>query len=202
MAFPCMCGSMLRKLYDWTMALAAHTHARRALAVVAFAESSFFPIPPDVMLIPMIVARRAQAWLLAMIASVSSVLGGLAGYAIGYFVFTAVGLPILEFYGQTAAFDRFREVYQEYGAWIVFAFGLTPLPFKLITIASGAIKLNLLVFVLSSMAARSLRFFAVAGLLYWMGPPIRDFIERRFGLAVSVFTILLFAGFVAVRYLV
>ena len=193
---------MLRKLYDWTMALAAHAHARVALAAVAFAESSFFPIPPDVMLIPMVIANRAQAWLLALIASISSVLGGLAGYAIGYFLFSAVGMPILEFYGQMAAFDRFREVYQEYGAWIVFAFGLTPLPFKLITIASGAIKLSLPVFVLSAIAARGLRFFAVAGLLYWMGPPIRDFIERRFGLAVSVFTFLLFAGFIAVRYLV
>lgn len=193
---------MLRRLYDWTLALAARPHARWALAGVSFAESSFFPIPPDIVLIPMVISDRARAWLYAAICTIASVLGGLAGYAIGYFLFDALGRPILEFYGLTEAFGDFAARYNEAGAWIVFAAGITPIPYKLITIASGATSLDLAVFMIASTAARGLRFFAVAGLLYWLGPPIRDFIEKRLTLVFTVFLVLLIGGFVVIRYII
>lgn len=192
---------MLRRIYDWTMDLAKRPHADWALAAVSFAESSFFPIPPDILLIPMVIAQRSRAFMLGLIASVSSVLGGLAGYAIGLFLFATAGQWILDIYGLNAAFTKFSEAYNEHGGWIVFTFGLTPLPYKVITIASGASGLNLGVFVLTSIAARSLRFFALALLLYWFGPVIRDLIERYFGLATALFTILLVGGFAAVKFL-
>jgi membrane protein YqaA with SNARE-associated domain len=193
---------MLRRLYDWTLALAAHRHARLALAGVSFAESSFFPIPPDVVLIPMIIADRAAAWRLALITTVASVVGGLAGYAIGYFLFDLVGRPILDLYGLEAAFADFARRYNEHGAWIVFIAGLTPIPYKLVTIASGATALDPLVFMVASVAARGLRFFVVAGLLYWLGPPIRVFIEERLALVFTIFVIGLVGGFVVVKYLI
>ena len=181
--------------------MAAGRHAGTALAGVAFTESSFFPIPPDLLLIPMVLADRAKAWRYAIIASVASVVGGLFGYAIGALLFESVALPILEFYGAVAKFDEFTTWYNEWGAWIVFTAGVTPFPYKVITIASGVARLDLLVFVVASIAARSLRFFLVAGLLYFFGPPIRDFIERRLGLVFTVFMVLLIGGFVALRYI-
>ena len=192
---------MLKRLYDWVLELAGHRHARWALAGVSFVESSVFPIPPDIMLIPMVLARRGRAWSLATIAMIASVLGGMLGYAIGFFLMAGIGQMILGFYGLEEQFARFTAQYHEYGAWIVFAFGLTPLPYKLITIASGAAELNLTVFVLSSIAARGLRFFAVTALLYWLGPQVRDFIEKRFGLAATLFVVLLFGGFLAIKFL-
>jgi membrane protein YqaA with SNARE-associated domain len=192
---------MLKRLYDWTLELAGHRHARWALAGVSFVESSVFPIPPDIMLIPMVLAQRARAWALAAIAMSASVLGGMLGYAIGFFLMAGIGQMILGLYGLEEQFARFTAQYHEYGAWIVFAFGLTPLPYKLITIASGAAELNLGVFILSSIAARGLRFFAVTALLYWLGPQVRDFIEKRFGLAATLFVVLLFGGFLAVKFL-
>ena len=191
---------MLRRLYDWTLALAVHRNARVALAGVSFAESSFFPIPPDVMLIPMVIADRARAWSLALVTTVTSVAGGMAGYAIGYFLFEAVGQPIIEFYGAAASFATLRGWYNEWGAWIVFVAGLTPIPYKVFTIFSGVTVLDVAVFTLASIASRGLRFFVVAGLLYWVGPPIRDFIERRLSLVTTAFVILLVGGFVAIKY--
>jgi membrane protein YqaA with SNARE-associated domain len=193
---------MLRRLYDWTMALAARPRAEWALAGVAFAESSFFPIPPDILLIPMVLARRAKAWRYAAIATASSVIGGLAGYLIGAFLFEEIGRPLLEFYGYTARFQEFANTYNEWGAWIVFAAGLTPFPYKVITIASGATGLDILVFMVASVAARGGRFFVVAALLYWIGPPVRAFIERRLGLVFTVFVVLLVGGFVVALYLI
>ena len=192
---------MLRRIYNWTMNLAERPHADWALAGVSFVESSFFPIPPDLLLIPMVIAQRARAFMLALIASASSVLGGIFGYLIGLFLFATMGQWIIDLYGLNDAFARFSEAYNEHGGWIVFTFGLTPLPYKLITIASGASGLNLGIFLLTSIAARSLRFFAIALLLYWFGPAIRDLIERYFGLATALFTILLVGGFAAVKYL-
>ena len=192
---------MLRRLYDWTMGLAAHPRARLALGAVSFAESSFFPIPPDVMLIPMVLAERARAWTLALLTTLTSVVGGLAGYAIGYFLFESIGGLILGTYGLEQAFADFSAEYNEYGAWIVFIAGVSPIPYKLITIASGATGLDILVFTLASALSRGLRFFVVAGLLYWLGPPIRSFIEERLGLVFTVFVILLVGGFVLIRYL-
>lgn len=190
---------MLRKLYDKTMALAAHRHATGALFTISFVESSVFPIPPDIMLIPMVLANRARAWFLAAVATIGSVLGGIAGYAIGYFLFEAVGQPLLELYGYSAKFDDFASRYNEYGAWIVFLAGVTPFPYKVITIASGVTQLNLVVFMLASIAARGLRFFMVAGLLYLFGEPIRAFIEQRLGLVTAIFFALLIGGFAALK---
>ena len=193
---------MLRRLYDWTMNAVAHRRAPAWLFGVSFVESSFFPIPPDVMLVPMVLAQREKAWWFATIATVASVIGGVFGYAIGYFVFELVGAPILDFYGLTESFHKFAARYNDYGAWIVFIAGVTPFPYKVITIASGATQLNFLVFIVASLLARGLRFFLVAGLLYWFGPPVRAFIEQRLGLVTTIFTLLLVGGFIAINYLI
>ena len=178
---------MLRRLYDWTMDLAAHTGAAWALAIIAFIESSVFPIPPDVLQIPMVLAQRAKAWFYASIATVSSVAGGLLGYAIGLFLYDSIGQPLLEFYGYAAKFEDFAGRYNEWGAWIVFIAGVTPFPYKVITIASGTTGLSIPVFIIASVLARGLRFFAVSALLYWFGPPIKAFIERYMGILTIVF---------------
>ncbi len=193
---------MIRRLYDWTMELASHKRAPQALFWVSFIESSVFPIPPDVMLMPMVLAKRLMAWVYASIATVGSVLGGVAGYLIGLFLFDLVGKPLLDLYGYGDKFEHFASQYNEYGALIVFFFGVTPFPYKVITIASGVTELSLLVFLAASITSRGLRFFLVSGLLYWFGPPIRDFIEQRLGLVTTVFLVLLFGGFVALRFLV
>ena len=193
---------MLKGIYDWTMRLAEHRHAGSSLFAVSFIESSFFPIPPDVMLVPMVLAKRAKAWAYAAIATVGSVIGGFFGYAIGYFLFEQVARPLLSFYGYLDKFSTFAGQYNDYGAWIVLFAGITPFPYKVITIASGATGLNLVVFAVASLIARGLRFYIVAGLLYWFGPPIRAFIEKRLGLVLSVFLILLFGGFLAIKFFV
>lgn len=192
---------MLRSLYDWTLSLARHPNALWALAVVAFIESSVFPIPPDVLMIAMIVARPSQAFVIAGVATVASVAGGLAGYWIGYGAFETLGRPVLEFYGKDAYFAEFQARYNEWGAWAVLIAGVTPFPYKVITILSGATALSLPVFMLASVVARGLRFFIVAALLRRYGAPIRDFIENRLGLVFSVFMALLLGGFVLTRYL-
>lgn len=193
---------MLRRLYDWVMGLAAHPQAALWLFVVAFMESSFFPIPPHIMLIPMVIAERAKAWRYAAIVTIGSVLGGIAGYLIGYALFEQVGLPVLEFYGMGAKFQQFADNYNEYGAWIVFTAGVTPFPYKVITIASGVTGLSFMVFLVASIAARALVFFVIAGLLYAFGQPIREFIEKRLGLMFTIFLVLLFGGFIAIKYLI
>ncbi len=193
-------GAWLRALYDWTMGLAATRYATGALALVSFIESSVFPIPPDVLLIPMVIARPAKAWWLALVCTVSSVVGALLGYAIGALFFDAVARPILSFYGYLEQFDAFADYYNSWGAWAVLIAGVTPFPFKVITIASGATKLSLPVFILASIVARGIRFFVVAGLLYFFGPTIRDFIEARLTLMFTLFVALLIGGFMVARY--
>ncbi|GAB4227255.1 MAG: YqaA family protein [Methyloligellaceae bacterium] len=192
---------MLRRLYDRVMALSAHPRAIWVLAAVAFAESSVFPIPPHALLVPMVLAERARAWSYAAITTISSVLGGVLGYGIGYFLYEAVGRPILDFYGKAESFAQFASYYNEWGAWIVFFAGVTPFPYKVITIASGATHLSFPVFMAASIAARGLVFFVISALLYWVGPRVRDFIERRLGLVTTVFMILLVGGFAALKYL-
>lgn len=186
---------MLRGLYTWTMSLARSPYALWALAFVAFIESSVFPIPPDVLMIPMIIAAPRRAFLIAGIATVASVLGGLLGYYIGAALFDSVAQPILDFYGKGQYFDDFALRYNDYGAWAVLIAGVTPFPFKVITIASGATGLSLPVFIISAVIARALRFFLVAALLWKFGAPIRDFIERRLGLMFILFCVLLIGGF-------
>ncbi|MCB1330883.1 MAG: DedA family protein [Maritimibacter sp.] len=192
---------MLRKLYDWTISLAESKHALWALAFVAFVESSVFPIPPDILMIPMIIATPKRAFLIAGIALVSSVLGGMLGYFIGWGAFESVGRPVLEFYGKDAYFAEFSTKYNEWGAWAVLIAGITPFPYKVITILSGVTGLNFMVFMVASIIARGFRFFLVAGLLWKFGEPIRDFIEKRLGLMFTLFMILLLGGFVAIKYL-
>ncbi len=192
---------MLRRLYDFTMSLAAKPRAKWFLGGVSFIESSFFPIPPDVLLIPMVLANRQEAWRLAFLCSVTSVLGGLFGYLVGAFFFELIGAPIIDFYGYANKFAEFSAYYNEWGGWIVAFFGLTPFPYKVITIASGVTQLDILVFIVASTLSRSLRFFVVAGLLWKFGSPIQTFIEKYLGLLTVLFFILLIGGFVAIKYL-
>ena len=192
---------MMRRLYDWIMGLAGHPRAPQILFWVSFVESSVFPIPPDVMLIPMILARRAKAWAYATIATMGSVLGGLAGYAIGYFLFEYLGQPILNFYGYANRFEESADLFREWGVWILIAKGWTPFPYKVLTIAAGAFKMGLLPFMLASIVARAMRFYLVAGLLFWFGEPIKHFIERRLSLVTTAFVVTLVGGFVAIKYL-
>ena len=192
---------MMRRLYDWMMTKARGPGAVYALSVVSFAESSFFPIPPDVMLIPMVLANRAKAWLYATIATVSSVAGGVAGYAIGYFVLESVGKPILQFYGKADALVGLKALFQDYGVPILLVKGMTPLPYKVLTISAGVAEMNLVAFILASIVARAMRFYLVAGLIYWFGDPIREFIERRLMLVTSVGAVLLIGGFAAIKLL-
>ena len=194
-------GAMLRRLYDWTLSLAETRHALWALAIVSFVESSVFPIPPHVLVIAMVLARP-EAWArIAFVASAASVAGGVAGYALGAFAFDAVGQPVLAFYGYEAKFEEFAARYNEYGAWAVLFAGMTPFPYKIITILSGATGLNFWIFAVSSLLARFAIFFIIAALLWKIGPPIRAFIEKRLGLMAALFFILLFGGFFAAKYL-
>lgn len=192
---------MLRRLYDWTLSLASGPRAPVALGTVSFVESSVFPIPPDILLIPMVIARKEKAWFLALLCTVTSVLGGLAGYMIGSFLFQQVAEPILAFYGYLDKFESFSEIFNAWGWWFVFIAGLTPFPYKVITIASGAAGLSLPIFLVASIVSRGIRFFVVAALLYFFGPPIRDFIEKRLGLMFTLFVALLVGGFVLIKVL-
>lgn len=193
---------MLQRLYDWTLRLAGHRHALLALAAVAFIESSIFPIPPDVLIIAMILATPQQAWLVAGVASVASVVGGLAGYGIGYFLFEEIGRPLLDFYGYQQQFEAFRDYYHEWGVWIVAGAGFTPFPYKVVTIASGVASMNLVTFTIASVLSRGARFFLVAALLWYFGPPIRAFIERNLAMLTSGFFALLLGGFIVARFLI
>ncbi len=190
---------MLRGMYDWTLRLGATRHAVWVLAAVAFVESSVFPVPPDILLIPMVLAVRERAWMLAAICTAMSVLGGFLGYAIGALLFDAIGQPIIDLYRLNEAFDGFTEQFKEQGFLIVASFGLTLLPYKLITIASGFTHLDPVVFGIASVVSRGLRFFIVAALLWYFGPPIRTFVERYLAWVVLVFCVMLIAGFVALK---
>ena len=192
---------MLRRLYDWTIGLAGHRQALWALAAVAFVEASVFVVPPDLLLVPMVLAARRRAWAIAGLCTAASVAGGLAGYGIGFFLFEAVGRPVLDFYGYAARFSEFKEWYDEWGAWIVAAGGFTPIPYKVITIASGAVSLDPVTFTAASAASRGARFFLEAALLWRFGPPIRYFIEANLPLLASLSFVALIGGFAAVRWL-
>ena len=193
---------MLRKLYDWTLNLAAHKHALFALALLSFIESSIFPIPPDILLIPMVLAMRDRAWLVAGVCTVASVIGGVMGYGIGFFMYEQIGKPILDFYHYSLKFSEFQVTYNQWGAWAVFFAGITPFPYKVITILSGMTGLSLPVFIIASIIARGMRFFIIAALLWKYGDAIRAFIERRLGVMFFLLVVLLFVGFVAVKFLI
>ena len=187
--------------YDYFIDLAARPNANYFLFFVAFAESSFFPIPPDIMIITMVLALPSKAYKIAFVATFASVLGGFFGYGIGVFFFDLIAKPILNFYGYMQQFDSFKNYYHEWGAWIVFGAGITPFPYKVITIASGVVHLDLLTFILASVIARGMRFYLVAWLLKKYGEPMKVFIEKNLGFLSILFLILLVGGFAMVKYL-
>lgn len=187
--------------YDCMIKLASRKDAMFYLFVISFIESSFFPIPPDVMMIPMILATPKKAFKIATVATVASVLGGYFGYLIGFAFFDLIAQPLLSFYGYMQQFDVFKEYYNEYGAWIVFIGGITPFPYKVITITSGVVSLDLIVFGVVSVFARGIRFYLIAWLLYKFGNKIKLLIEKHLGKLSVLFVILLVGGFVSIKYL-
>jgi len=193
--------SLVRRLYNWTIESASTPKAVWLVTLVSFVESSFFPLPPDLMLIPMILADRTKAWWLAFICTVSSVLGGLVGYAIGYFLFETAGGWIIHTYHLEDAFTRFQTDFQTWGFWIIALKGLTPIPFKLVTIASGVAGLNLLPFITASIIARSFRFFLLASLLWFFGDWARTFIEKYLTWVLAGMLTTLIIGFAIVKIL-
>ncbi len=192
---------MIKRLYDWTLAMADHPRAIWVLALVAFVESSVFPIPPDVLMIPMILAAPHRAWKIAGVALLASVAGGIMGYAIGAFAYETIGQPILAAMGKAEAMEAFNTRFNDFGFWAVLAAGVTPFPYKVITIMSGWTAMPFATFMATSVLARGLRFFIVAALLYKYGAPVREFIEKRLGLMFTLFLIFFFGGFYALKFL-
>lgn len=191
---------IIRRLYGWTMAKAAAPNARVMLFIISFAESSFFPIPPDVMLVPMCLADRSRAFLLAAWCTLGSVIGGIFGYLIGALLYESVGQWLISAYGYGESMDAFRALYAEYGPWTLLVGGLTPVPYKLITIASGIAGYDFVLFVLLSALTRGFRFTVEAALVYYVGEPVREFVEKRLEVVFSIAVALLIAGFIVVRY--
>lgn len=192
---------MLRSLYVRVMVLASSRNAAWWLAAIAFAESSFFPIPPDALLVPMALAKPRSAWKYAAICTAASVCGGALGYLIGFAVFDQVAQPLLRLYGYGASYAAFQAKFQEYGLWIILIKGLTPIPYKIVTIAAGAARFDFLSFMLASALTRGLRFFLVATLLHFFGDSVRVFIERRLTLVTSALAVGILGGFLAIKFL-
>jgi len=192
---------LIRKLYDWMMRNAKGRNAWGALAGFTFAEASFFPIPTDIMLIPMVMADRQRAWALGAWCTLWSVLGGIFGYAIGYFLFESLGQWLINIYGMAHSMESFHDWYEKYGAWVILIKGASPIPYKLVTIASGFAQYSFGMFVLLSILTRGGRFMLVAGLLRWKGEQARQFIEKRLELSLFLFLIVVGAGVVGVKYL-
>jgi len=192
---------MLRRLYDWCIGAAGKPHATWLMGFVSFVESSFFPIPPDVMLIPMSLARPDKAYYYALVCTLTSVAGGVLGYFIGAVLYDSLGLWLIQLYGYGDKVETFREAYAQWGAWIILIKGLTPIPYKIVTIASGFAGYNLLMFILLSLVARGGRFFLLAFLLHRYGPQARVIIEERLGFWVTIGTIGLIGGIVAALYI-
>lgn len=192
---------MLRRLYDWVLYWAETPYGTWALFLLAFSESSFFPIPPDVLLIALAVAVPKKSLKYALICSAGSVLGGCFGYLIGWQFMASIGRPIVDFYGLGAKVEHIGAFYNKYDAWAVGIAGFTPIPYKVFTIAAGVFKINFSVFVLTSVVSRSARFFIVGGLIYIFGAKIQGFIDKYFNILAVAFTVLLVLGFVVIKYL-
>lgn len=192
---------MLQRLYDWMMDKAAHRHAIWWLTVVSFIESSIFPLPPDIMLIPMILATPRRWLVLSLVCTATSVAGGFVGYAIGYYAMDSVGMAVLGALHLVDKFQALKPLVDEYGVWVILVKGMTPIPYKLVTISAGAFKFDLLQFTVASVISRAMRFLIVGALLWKFGPPIREFVERRLKLVTTAFVIALIGGFFAVKLL-
>tara|TARA_B100001248_G_C27217513_1_gene378741 strand:+ start:59 stop:643 length:585 start_codon:yes stop_codon:yes gene_type:complete len=191
----------IRYLYNWTLEQSSKKHASWFLAFISFIESSIFPIPPDVVLIPMIIAKRTKAFILAFVCTTFSVFGGLFGYLIGFALFNSVGIILVNFYGMNEYIENLKEYYSNYGVWFVLIAGFTPFPFKIITIASGLFQLNLIAFILCSFVARGCRFYLIAFLLYLFGETIKNFIDKYFNILTILFFIFLICGVLFLSYL-
>jgi membrane protein YqaA with SNARE-associated domain len=191
---------MLRKLYDWVLRLAASRHATWALAVVAFAESSFFPVPPDVMLAPMVFAKPQKAYFYAGVCTLASVLGAILGYCIGFYL-TPIGELVLRLTGHADGMVKMKEWYDHWGVWVILGKGLTPIPFKLVTIASGVLHYAFIPFLIACVVTRGVRFFVVAALIQKFGPQIQPVIEKRLALFTVLFVVILVAGLLVVKFL-
>ncbi|MEM9099667.1 MAG: YqaA family protein [Pseudomonadota bacterium] len=192
---------MIRKLYDWILALAERPDAMYWMALVSFVESSIFPITPLVMVIPMVLARPDRAWLIAGICTLASVAGGVAGYAIGAFLYDTVGEPVIAFYGKEDAIAEASRMFNENGFLAVLTAAFTPFPYKVVTIVSGATGLSLGTLILASLIGRGAQFFLVAGLLWKFGPPIREFVEQRLAFFATLFFVVLIGGFLAIKFI-
>ena len=192
---------MLRRLYDWVLHWAATPYGMWALFLLAFAESSFFPIPPDVLLIAMCVAIPQRSFKYAIVCAIGSVLGGCLGYLIGWQFMASIGSSIVEFYGLADKVTVIENLYNRYDAWAVGIAGFTPIPYKVFTIAAGMFRIDFTVFVLTSAVSRSARFFLVGGLIYMFGPRIHRFIDRYFNILAVTFTVLLVGSFVLIKYM-
>ena len=190
-----------KNLYDWTLIKSRHPKATWFLSLVSFIESSFFPIPPDIILIPMIIAKKTNAFFYAFICTISSVLGGILGYLIGYYLFNSLGILIVNYYGLADQFTLFENYYIKYGLWIILGAGFTPFPFKFITIASGVFGLNIFLFIIISILARGLRFYIIAILLRIFGSFIENLINKYFNILVSIFFILLIGSILILKFL-
>ena len=192
---------VIRKLYNWTLLKSSKKQAPWFLGIISFAESSFFPIPPDIILIPMVLAKRTKAFFFALICTLSSVVGGAFGYCIGFLLFNSVGILLINFYDLTEGVNIFKDYYNVYGAWIVIIAGFTPFPFKVITIASGLFQLNFIIFILCSILSRGARFYLVAGLLYLFGEKIKLLIEKYFNILTILFFVLLIGSILIIKIL-
>jgi membrane protein YqaA with SNARE-associated domain len=192
---------MLRRLYDWCIAAASKPYAAWIMGIVSFVESSFFPVPPDAMLVPMALARPDKAYFFATICTLSSVAGGMLGYAIGYFLYESVGLWLMHLYGYGGKIEAFRQAYVEWGTWIILLKGLTPIPYKIVTITSGFAGYNIWLFIGFSIVARGMRFYFEGLILNRYGARVREVIEKRLTFWVMVAVAVLIAGFIVVVYL-
>ena len=192
---------IFRNLYNWTLEKSSTKEAPWFLSLISFTESSFFPIPPDIILIPMILAKRANAFLFATICTISSAIGGIFGYLIGLLLFNSIGIVLINFYHLEESINEFKNYYNSYGAWIVIIAGFTPFPFKVITIASGLFQLNFFIFLICSIISRGARFYLVAGLLYFFGKKIKLFIDKYFNILTILFFIILIGSILVIKIL-
>ncbi len=194
-------GGWLRRIYDKMLVLAEGRHAMWVLGLVSFAEASFFPIPPDPILVAIIISKPKKAWMAAFVCAITSVLGALLGYAIGVGLYDLIGRPIVEFYHVESAFQVFENNIQTWGGWIIVAKGLTPIPFKIVTIASGVAHLNIWTFIVACAFTRFVRFFIVSALFLKFGPAARKLIDDHFNKVVAAAGLLLVFGFVLLLFI-